>query len=250
VLDLSRFAAEQRRAVLAPDGPLVIVAGPGSGKTTVLAARIAYLILSRQTPPTSILALTFATKAARELRARLAGLLGPPGQAVDVMTFHAFGLRVIRQWSEELGFGLGPVAVYGDAEARSLLAAAAERLGMPTEGLALRDLVAEVTRLRLGVRETPAVADLRTLVREYEGLLRQRGAVDYPAMLALPLRLVDAQPSVLRLFQDAYRHVLVDEFQDVCGAQYDLLRRLADRHHNLVVVGDPRQALVRHVGAR
>jgi DNA helicase-2/ATP-dependent DNA helicase PcrA len=249
MLDLSRFAAEQRRAILAPDGPLVIVAGPGSGKTTVLVARIAYLILSRQTPPTSILALTFATKAARELRARLGGLLGPPGQAVDVMTFHAFGLRVIRQWSEELGFGLGDVAVYSDGEARTLLAEAAERLGMSIEGRVLRDLVAEVTRVRLTVHDAPATTTLGELIHEYDGLLRQRAAVDYPAMLALPLRLFDSQPSVLRLVQDAYRHVLVDEFQDVCGAQYELLRQLADRHHNLVVVGDPRQALYAWRGA-
>ena len=249
MLDLSRFVAEQRRVILAPDGPLVIVAGPGSGKTTVLAARIAYLIMSRQTPPTSILALTFATKAARELRARLTSLLGPPGQALDVMTFHAFGLRVIRQWSEELGLGLGPVSVYGESEARSLLVEAAERHGLPADGLVLRELVAEVMRLRLGVQATPSVAILNGLVREYERLLRQRGAVDYPAMLALPLRLFKSQPAALRLLQDAYRHVLVDEFQDVCGAQYELLRQLADRHHNLVAVGDPRQALYAWRGA-
>jgi DNA helicase-2/ATP-dependent DNA helicase PcrA len=99
----------------------LIVAGPGSGKTTVLAARIAYLIVSRQIPPTSILALTFATKAARELKSRLGSLLGEVGLAVDAMTFHAFGLRVARQWSEELGFGLTPPTVYGDHDARAQL---------------------------------------------------------------------------------------------------------------------------------
>ena len=125
MLDLSRLGPEQRRAVLAPDGPALIVAGPGSGKTTVLAARIAFLILSHQVPPTSILALTFATKAARELRTRLHGLLGEPGLSVDVMTFHAFGLRIVRQWSEELGFGIDPPTVYGDGDARALLLEAA-----------------------------------------------------------------------------------------------------------------------------
>ena len=110
-----------------PDGPALIVAGPGSGKTTVLAARIAFLILSRRVPPTSILALTFATKAARDLRTRLHGLLGEPGLSVDVMTFHAFGLRIVRQWSEELGFGIDPPTVYGDGDARSLLLEAADR---------------------------------------------------------------------------------------------------------------------------
>ena len=133
MLDLSRLGPEQRRAVLAPDGPALIVAGPGSGKTTVLAARIAYLILSRQVPPTSILALTFATKAARELRTRLHGLLGEPGLLVDVMTFHAFGLRIVRQWSEELGFGIDPPAVYGDGDARALLLEAADLQGVTVD---------------------------------------------------------------------------------------------------------------------
>lgn len=249
MLDLSRLAAEQRRAVLAPDGPLLIVAGPGSGKTTVIAARIAYLILSRRIPPTSILALTFAAKAARELRARLGSLLGASGHAVDVMTFHAFGLRVVRQWSEELGLGLGPLAVYGDGEARSLLLEASERLRMPQDGQTLGDLFASVARLRLAVGAAESVTVLHPLVREYEDLLRQRGAIDYPAMLSLPLRLFNELPSALRLYQDAYRHVLVDEFQDVCGAQYELLRRLAERHRNLVAVGDPRQALYAWRGA-
>src|SRR5438552_2518991 len=107
MLDLSRLTVEQRQAVLAGDGPLLIVAGPGSGKTTVLAARIAHLVTSRGVPPTSVLAIAFATKAMRELRARLDGLLGAAAQGVDVTTFHAFGLRVIRQWSEALGWGAG-----------------------------------------------------------------------------------------------------------------------------------------------
>lgn len=249
MLDLSRFGPEQRHAVLAPDGPLLIVAGPGSGKTTVLAARIAYLILSRQTPPTSILALTFATKAARELRARLAGLLGDPGNEVDVMTFHAFGLRITRQWSEELGFGLGPLAVYSDRESRALLLEALGRLDMRLDGRPLAEWIAEVTQLRLTVEESNPTDALRLVVHTYEDLLRQRSAIDYAAMLRLPLRLFGEQPVALRLYQDAYRHVLVDEFQDVCGAQYELLRRVAERHRNLVAVGDPRQAIYGWRGA-
>jgi DNA helicase-2/ATP-dependent DNA helicase PcrA len=249
VLDLSRLGSAQRRAVLAPDGPLVIVAGPGSGKTTVLAARVAYLVLARRIPPTSVLALTFATKAARELRERLAGLLDEQGRRVDVATFHAFGLRMVRQWSEELGLGPGPVAVYGADEARALAREVAERYGVDLAGCSPGEWAADLKRYRLG---TPALAadPLQSLARTYEELLRRRGAVDYPAMLTLPLRLLDEHPEALRLYQDAYRHVLVDELQDVCAAQYALLRRLAERHRNLVVVGDPRQALVRHVGAR
>ncbi len=236
--------------MLAGDGPLLIVAGPGSGKTTVLAARIAYLVTSRGIAPTSVLAITFATKAARELRARLVGMLGEQGQAVDVTTFHAFGLRIVRQWSEELGYGPGPLAVYGKEEALKVLQEAADQLDFNLERWPLSDLARCLERLRLGDDiSLPAADELRPLAEVHEDLLRRRGAVDYPAMLALPLRLFSTRPEVLRLCQDSYRLVLSDEFQDVSAAQYALLRSLAERHRNLVVVGDPRQTLYGWRGA-
>ncbi len=236
--------------MLAGDGPLLIVAGPGSGKTTVLAARIAYLVTSRGIAPSSVLAVTFATKAARELRSRLRGMLGDVGLAVDVSTFHAFGLRIVRQWSDELGFGPGPLAVYGKDEALRLLRDAADQLGFEFEQWSLPDLARHLERVRLGDdTPLPEAKELEPLLEAYEELLRRRGAVDYPAMLAMPLRLFRARPAALRLYQDSYRHVLSDEFQDVSAAQYALLRRLAERHHNLVVVGDPRQTLYGWRGA-
>src|SRR5919199_1875316 len=139
MLDLSRLSPAQRQAVLAGDGPLLIVAGPGSGKTTVLAARIAYLVTSRGLPPTSVLAITFATKATRELRMRLGGLLGAAARGVDVTTFHAFGLRIVRQWSETLGWGSGPLVVYGDGEARRILRDVAGEQGLDLERWPVRD---------------------------------------------------------------------------------------------------------------
>src|SRR5579884_2624914 len=100
MLDLSRLTDEQRRVVLAPDGPIAVVAGPGSGKTTVLAARAAYLVAARGADPASVLALTFTTAAARELRDRLGRVVGEDGRRIDVATFHSWGLRVVRHWSE------------------------------------------------------------------------------------------------------------------------------------------------------
>ena len=162
MLDLSRLSSEQRQAVLAPDGPLLIVAGPGSGKTTFLAARIAYLVTWRQISPQSILALTFATKAARELRARLTGLLGDQGSVIDVSTFHAFGLRVARTWSFELGMGPDPPVVYAEHEARALLRDVAESLGIDLAGIRLAELAARVERRRLNPAATaPERDDLR-----------------------------------------------------------------------------------------
>ena len=140
------------------------------------------------------------------------------------MTFHAFGLRIVRQWSEELGFGLGsadrlrrwrgpcPATGSGSAGWASPWTAVRSRLGGRRH--------AASARRRPG---RPRTEPLRLVVREYEDLLRRRSAIDYPAMLALPLRLFGERPVALRLCQDAYRHVLVDEFQDVCGAQYELL---------------------------
>jgi DNA helicase-2/ATP-dependent DNA helicase PcrA len=251
VLDLSRLSPEQRRAVLAGDGPLLIVAGPGSGKTTVLAARIAYLVVARQIAPASVLAIAFTTRATRELRARLGGLLGRPGLAVEVTTFHAFGLRIVRQWGEALGLGPGPLAVYGEEEAREALRRVADAPGVDLGAERVAGLAAELERhrLRAGDPQVPVPERVRALTEAYEGLLRRRGAVDYPAMLALPLRLFSERPDALRLYQDAYRYLLVDEFQDVCAVQYTLVRRLAERHRNLVVVGDPRQTLYGWRGA-
>ncbi|MGE3795878.1 MAG: ATP-dependent helicase [Dehalococcoidia bacterium] len=250
MLDLSRLSPAQRDAVLVADRPLLILAGPGSGKTTVLAARIAYLVTARGIPPTSVLALTFSTKATRELRARLGGLLGAAARSVDVTTFHALGLRIVRQWSEAIGWGTGPLAVYGDGEARRVLREVTGELGFDPKRLPLRHLAARLERYRL--EGEPAVghtAQLAAFAERYEALLRRRGAVDYPAMLSLPLRLFAARHEALRLLQDSYRHVLCDEFQDVCAAQYRLLKLLAERHRNLVVVGDPLQTLYGWRGA-
>jgi len=251
VLDLSRLSPAQRQAVMAGDGPLLIVAGPGSGKTTVLAARIAYLVTSRALPPTSVLALTFATKATRELRARLGGLLSAVARGVDVTTFHAFGLRVVRQWSEALGWGPGPLAVYGAEEARRVLRDVAGELGVDLERWPLGELAARLERYRLASEPgaPPSGLPLAALAERYEAVLRRRGAVDYPAMLAQPLRLFAERPAALRVLQDSYHHVLCDEFQDVCAAQYRLLQLLAERHRNLVVVGDPLQTLYGWRGA-
>src|SRR5919199_3723686 len=129
-MNLDRFTPQQRDVITAGDGPLSILAGPGSGKTTTLAGRIAYLVTERDVPPTSVLAITFTTAAAATLRTRLAGVLGPAAVRVDIRTFHSFGLRAIRTWSEELGFGHLPPAVYGREETRALLRKAAEELGL------------------------------------------------------------------------------------------------------------------------
>ena len=239
---------EQQLAALAPEGPLLVLAGPGSGKTAVLAARIAHLVRDRGVGAPSILALTFATKAARELRERLNALIASAGDEVDIATFHSFGLRVVRQWPTELGFRPGPLTVYGEAQTQQLLRAVAAEIGIDGARIPLADLARAVERCRLvgGVEPTSPLADLAVA---YEAQLLCRNALDFTAMLVLPVRLLRKQPAVARCLQAAYRAILVDEGQDVCPAQYALVQALAAGHRHLVLVGDPAQALYRWRGA-
>ena len=273
MLDLSRLSPAQQQVALAPCEPVLVVAGPGSGKTTALVARVAVLVTARSVPPGRVLVLTFTTAAARELRARLIGILGRPGARVEVATFHSFGLRLVRRWRAPLGLGREGIVVYGAGDAHRLLREAAAELGLGGSRSAADDAAQQAHlatameryRLRAPLSSSPpdveaggveadgvgqAGASVAALAQRYEGLLRARRAVDFTAMLALPLRLFEQCPDVLRSQQAAYRAVLCDEFQDVCPAQYALVRRLAETHCNLTAVGDPRQTIVRHVGAR
>ncbi|HLG72510.1 MAG TPA: UvrD-helicase domain-containing protein [Chloroflexota bacterium] len=247
MLDLSRLSEAQRQAATAPDGPLLVIAGPGSGKTTVLAARIAHLVLMRHVSPATILAVAFTRAAAAALRQRLTGMLRDQAQEVDVSTFHSLCLRIVRLWWEELGFAHDGLTVYTEAEQRTEIERLAMELKLPT-GLDGEDLLRAVDRFRLD-GESPGSPAVAEVARRYEALLRRRAVVDFTAMLALPLRLFAEREDALRVQQDAYRHVLADEFQDLSLSQYTLLRRLAEPHHNLALVGDPAQSLYRWLGA-
>jgi len=249
VLDLTRLSDQQRTIVLAPEGPLLVVAGPGCGKTTLIAARIAYLVAVKGIDPASILAMAFTRVAAGQLRERLHGLLGDQARQVEVSTFHALGLRIIRHWQEELGFGSRPLTVYDQYEARQVLADCAATIGIDLKRLTLAELALEIDRFRLDGCSALELALARQLVADYEARLRQRGAVDFPSMLALPLRLFSSEPRALQLYRDTYRYVFADELQDVSPAQYDLLRRIAERHRNLAAVGDLAQTLYAYRGA-
>lgn len=248
-LDFAHLDERQRLAVISPAGPLLILAGPGSGKTSVITCRIAHLIASGETTPASILALAFTTRAARELRERVQTLC-PEARDATIATVHAFGLRVLRRWADHFGYDPEHLSVVDQADRVAALGQVVASLGLdparwPPDGLA--------QRVRLHKRQAHGPADLpaaspdddtfRLIYQELEGLYRRRNLVDYDDMVALAVRLFRERPEALAFYQICFRHLLVDECQDLDHAQYLLVRLLAEKHHNVTAVGDPIQNL-------
>ncbi len=243
------FTPAQQQVITAGDGPMTIVAGPGCGKTTTLAGRITHLVEDGGTDASSILALSFTTEAARRLRREVARQLGDRAQDVAILTLHALGRKVIDTWANQLGYDDRPTVLPHD-EARALLAYAAAGLGWDEATAPLAELAIAVDRCRLLADERARRSDpLASLADAYEERLRRHGAIDFVAMLSLPLRLLQSSEGILRVLQDAYRWIVSDEGQDLDASQWALLHLLAARHGNLLVAGDAAQAIFGWRGA-
>jgi DNA helicase II / ATP-dependent DNA helicase PcrA len=245
---------EQTAAVRTVDAPLVIVAGPGTGKTRTLTVRIAWLIEALCVKPEAILAITFTNKAAGEMAERLAGLLGEAvASRVTIKTFHAFGALLLRENSQRLG--LDPQFVILNDDDRHVLLRQAQPKLKQTELDQALTLISKAKNLLL----TPDSPELKTAFPEflqfasvfqlYEAALRAGQAVDFDDLLVLPVRLLESQLDLLQAVQQRFRWISVDEYQDVNLAQYQLLRLLAGGGANLCVIGDPHQAIYGFRGA-
>ncbi len=258
MLDLSPLNPQQREAVTTLHGPLLILAGAGTGKTRVITCRIAHLI-ERGVPPEHILAVTFTNKAAREMLERVGQLVprtrgGPSVPArPTICTFHALGVRLLRRYIDRLGYK--PQFVICDeteqlAAIRRILAQVSAR-GEKTDPPAVLGLLSRYRNSGgRGAWGDPAVQALAEHVRtRYESALRACNAVDFDDLLLLPLRLFREHPDVLEACRARYRYLLVDEYQDTNAAQFELLHALAARHRNLCVVGDDDQSIYGWRGA-
>ena len=246
----------QQRAVTTVDGPVLVVAGPGSGKTRVLVHRIAWLLEECAVLPEQILAVTFTNKASREMRDRIERLLGGRTLSGMVMgTFHAFGARLLRQnpglVADRLGL-LPNFLIYDDADQMDLAKRAVLAVGLDPKLVAPRRMLSRISAAKgvlLSPDEFAAAAEtyddevVARVFREYQRSLRKANAVDFDDLLALPLALFDGAPGLLAIYQQRFRHVMVDEYQDTNRVQYILVSALAERHRNLFVVGDPDQSI-------
>ena len=238
---------EQLRAVESLQGPLLILAGAGSGKTRVITYRIARL-LSRGQAQSSILAVTFTNKAAREMAQRVRELAGKKLPRLIVSTFHAFGVRVLREDGEALGYRPS-FSIYDESDRQSLVKECARDLGFGRD-LDLHAVTGLFSRLKSQLVDWQEETEsFRPLYKEYQARLRLHNAVDFDDLIRLPIELFEGRPEVLARYRERFRHFLVDEFQDTSLQQYRLIRLLAQEARNLCVVGDDDQSIYSWRGA-
>jgi ATP-dependent DNA helicase UvrD/PcrA len=247
----------QREAVLATEGPLLVVAGAGSGKTRVLTYRVAHLIESCGVQPQEILAITFTNKAAGEMRSRLQGMLGGTARAIWILTFHASCGRILRREAPRLGFRSN-FTIYDQADQIRLVKQCLEDLERDPKRFVPRGIHAQISnakdqligpneyRSRIASFYEQTVADVYAL---YQQRLHASNAVDFDDLLMLTVEVLERFPEARERWQKAFRYILVDEYQDTNHAQYRLLQILAEQHKNVCAVGDPDQSIFGFRGA-
>jgi DNA helicase-2/ATP-dependent DNA helicase PcrA len=247
----------QREAVLHTEGPVLVIAGAGSGKTRVLTRRIAHLLGAVGVKPPEILAITFTNKAAAEMRERVGDLVGPPARAAWVMTFHAACGRILRREAQRLGYRSN-FTIYDQADQIRLVKRCLEELDRDPKRFTPRGIHSQISNAKntlVGPDEyTERVASFydQTVAEVYD-LYQKRlfasNAVDFDDMLFLTVDVLERFPEAREKWQEAFRYVLVDEYQDTNHAQYRLLQLLAEKHRNVFAVGDPDQSIYAFRGA-
>ncbi len=263
---LNGLNPEQRQAVLTTDGPVLVLAGAGSGKTRMLVHRVAHLIRVTRIPPSQVLAVTFTNKAANEMRERVAAFAGDAARNVLISTFHSLGVRILREHGERLGLPRR-FAIYDTRDQLGALRTAASEIHIDDDafdlGRVLRQISDWKTRgidpdtagreVAAGLARGNRADDYAVLAAQaygrYEEVLRACGAVDFDDLLLWPTRLLEGDEDVRRAVWRRWKYVMIDEYQDTNGVQLDMARHLAGARRNLCVVGDDDQSIYAFRGA-
>jgi len=255
--DLNR---NQQEAVTETEGPLLVLAGAGSGKTRVITYRIAWLLQERKIPPYAILAVTFTNKAAGEMRERVIGLAGREGRAVWISTFHSACVRILRQHIEKLGISRH-FSIFDDSDSTRVIKEVLAEMNIDARILPPRRVSYLISRAKNALVEPDHMAEQGEVQRDhlmdkivrayrmYEEQLRRSQALDFDDLLLFTWRLFEEKPDVLRSYENLLHYILVDEYQDTNHAQYQIIRQLSAKHRNLCVVGDDDQSIYRWRGA-
>ncbi len=255
---LSDLNASQREAAGAGDGPLMIIAGAGSGKTRALTYRIAYLLRSGRCRPDQILALTFTNKAAREMKERILRLVGDEhAHGIWMGTFHAMLSRILRREADALGYSQD-FSIYDSEDSERVVSGLMGQLGIDKKQFtprSIRNRISAAKNLLITpdafqrAASNPFDDRAATVFRPYEETLHRSNAMDFDDLLIKPIRLFETRPDVLQRYQQRWKYLLIDEYQDTNHAQYVLARQLAAAHRNLCVVGDDAQSIYAFRGA-
>ena len=248
----------QKEAVFHTEGPLLILAGAGSGKTRVLTHRIAYLIEDQGVNPWNILAITFTNKAAGEMRQRVDSLVGFGSESIWVSTFHAACVRILRRYIDRLGYD-NRFTIYDTDDQKTLMKEVCRKVDLDTKRFKERMLLSVISSAKNEMVmpeefELKAGGDFAQLqiakaYREYEAQLRSNNALDFDDLLVKTVQLLDTQPDVRENYQERFRYIMVDEYQDTNTVQFKLVSLLAGKYRNLCVVGDDDQSIYKFRGA-
>ncbi len=247
----------QLEAVTHHEGPLLIIAGAGSGKTRILTHRIAYLIKEKGVSPLNILAITFTNKAANEMKERIASLVGRVSRAMWVSTFHATCARILRQEIDRLGYSKSFV-IYDNNDSKRLVSYCLRDLNIDSKRYPANKIAATISKVKNELIDAETFASRATTYVEqtvaevyklYQERLYQSNALDFDDLIMTTVNMFQLFPSVLDTYQERFKHILIDEYQDTNYAQYELVRLLAGKYRNICVVGDDFQSIYKFRGA-
>ena len=256
-MELDNLNDKQKEAVFYNNGPLLIIAGAGAGKTKTLTTKIAYLIEEKNVHPLNILAITFTNKAAKEMKDRLFALVGDLAKKLQVSTFHSFGLKLLRENYALLGYESNFVIMDSD-DSLTVVKKIIKDAGYDSKiynPRAIRNKISSCKNEMMtpSAYEKFAVSDYEKVVCEiftkYEQKLKRNNSVDFDDLLLLPIELFRKNPEVLEKYQDLYRYVLIDEYQDTNEAQYILTKMISKKYQNITCVGDDSQSIYSFRGA-
>lgn len=257
MMELEKLNKEQKEAVVTTEGALLILAGAGSGKTRVLTTRIAYLIEEIKVSPYEILAITFTNKAAKEMKERVSALIGEDAKAIQISTFHSLGLKIVRENSDKLGYDHNFVILDSD-DSLTIIKRILKEMGLDSKiynPSAIKNKISGCKNELVTPEgyERYAASDFEKVVvevyRKYQKTLKNNNSLDFDDLLILPIQLFKTAPSILEKYQNRYRYILIDEYQDTNEAQYILTKMISARYQNICVVGDPDQSIYSWRGA-
>lgn len=257
-MNLERFNDKQREAILTTDGPILILAGAGSGKTTVVVNKIAYILEQRMARPYEILAITFTNKAANEMKERVEELIGEAADGMWIHTFHACCMKILRRNISLLGYE-SDFVIYDTADQKTLMKRCMKELNMDEKFFPVKSVLAEISNAKDDLMEPDSYCDVfeadfrKSKIGEayklYQKRLKEANALDFDDIIMLSVKVLSMNEDVLRYYQNKFKYIFVDEYQDTNNSQYMLTSMLAAGYENICVVGDDDQSIYKFRGA-